>query len=123
MAEEEGSKSEIGLDENIAGLLCYLLTWITGIIFLLIEKKNDFVRFHAMQSIVVFLPLTIISWVLTAFRTPYYGYGMGFSVLGIISSLITILIIVLWIVLMIKAYQGEKYKLPIAGDIAEKQLK
>lgn len=122
MAEKEGSKSEMDLDENIAGLLCYLLMWITGIIFLLVEEKNEFVRFHAMQSIVVFLPLTILSWFLTAFRTPYYGYGMGFSILGAIGSLITILIIVLWLVLMIKAYQGERYKLPIAGDIAENQL-
>ncbi len=122
MAEKEGSKSEMGLDENIAGLLCYLLTWITGIVFLLVEEKNDFVRFHAMQSIVVFLPLTILSWILTAFRAPYYGYGMGFSILGAIGSLVTILIIILWLVLMIKAYQGERYKLPIAGDIAENQL-
>ncbi len=122
MAEKEGSKSEMGLDENIAGLLCYLLTWITGIVFLLVEEKNDFVRFHAMQSIVVFLPLTILSWAISWISSPVY-YGYGFGILSMLSTLITLVILGLWLFLMYKAYQGEKYKVPIAGDIAENQLK
>ena len=52
-------KTSIGLDENVAGLLCYVLGWISGIIFLLIEPKNNFVRFHAIQSIVVFAIINI----------------------------------------------------------------
>jgi len=53
-------KTSTGLQENIAGLLCYVLGWVTGIIFLFIEKENKFVRFHAVQSIVVFGVLSII---------------------------------------------------------------
>lgn len=104
------AKTSMGLEENIAGLLSYVLGWITGLVFFLIEKENKFVRFHAMQSIIVFGSLTVVSFVLSFI--PFIG--------GIISWLLSILALVLWIVLMIKAYQGQKYKLPWAGDMAEK---
>ena len=98
------------MDENVAGLLCYVLGWISGLVFFLIEKKNKFVRFHALQSIIVFGVLTLASIVLG--WIPFIGW--------VISSLISVLAIVLWILLMVKAYQGEKYKLPWAGNLAEK---
>lgn len=106
MAKE---KTSLGMDENLEALLCYLLAWITGLVFYLLEKDNKFVRFHAMQSIVTFLPLTILSWILMFI--PFFGWILGW--------LISLLGLILWIVLMIKAYQGEKFKLPIVGDIAE----
>ena len=104
------AKTSTGLEENVAGLLCYVLGWITGLVFILIEKENKMVRFHALQSIIVFGAITVVSIILGLI--PFIGY-----ILGIILS---ILALVLWILLMIKAYQGEKYKLVIAGDIAEK---
>jgi len=104
------AKSSTGLEENVAGLLCYLVTWVSGLIFFLIEKDSKFVKFHAMQSIITFGALIIIMWI--AAVIPFVGW--------VISALAGILILVLWIVLMIKAYKGEKYKLPIAGDLAEK---
>jgi uncharacterized membrane protein len=107
------NKTELGLEENIEGLLCYVLIWVSGLVMLLIEKKNKFVRFHAIQSIVVFLPLYLIGMIFATI--PFIG--------GMISYLIYTIILILWIVLMIKAYQGEKFKIPIAGDIAEKQIK
>lgn len=103
-------KTSMNLDENIAGALCYVLFWVTGLIFYLLEKENKTVRFHAMQSIVVFLPVTIlisIFWLI-----PFVGW--------VIAPLLSLLMFILWIILIIKAYQGEKFKLPIAGDIAEK---
>lgn len=105
------AKSSTGLEENVAGLLCYVLGWITGLIFFLIEKDSKFVRFHAMQSIIVFGVLSVVSIVIG--WIPIIGWG--------ISGLISLLALVLWIVLRIKAYQGEKFKLPWAGDLAEKQ--
>ena len=103
-------KTSTGLDENIAGLLCYVLGWVSGLVFILIEKENKFVRFHAFQSIVVFGALTIASFI----------FGL-IPVLGVVLGwIISILGIVLWIVLMVKAYQGTKYKLPWSGDMAEK---
>ncbi|MFW6057146.1 MAG: DUF4870 domain-containing protein [Chloroflexota bacterium] len=107
MAEE---KTSTGMEQNVAGLLCYVLGWITGLVFYLIEKENKFVRFHAMQSIVVFGALTVVSLILSVI--PLIGW--------VISSLLWILGLVLWIVLMVKAYQNVWFKLPIAGDFAEK---
>lgn len=78
----------------------------------MIEKENKFVRFHAMQSIIVFGVLSVASIVL--------GWIPLLNV--VIVPLISVLGLVLWIVLMVKAYQGEKYKLPWAGDLAEKQV-
>jgi len=105
-------KTSTGLEANVAGLLCYVLGWISGLVFILIEKENKFVRFHAMQSIIVFGALTLASIVLR--WIPLLGW--------VISVLLSVLGLVLWIVLMVKAYQGEKYKLPWAGDLAEKQV-
>ncbi len=101
------------LEPNIAALLSYLGVFITGVIFLIIEQRSKFVRFHAIQSIIVFGFLFIASGVLS--RIPYVGWFF--------SLVFGVLIFVLWIVLMVKAYQSEVYKIPIAGDIAEQTSK
>jgi uncharacterized membrane protein len=99
--------------ENVAGLLCYALGWVTGLIFYFIDKR-PFVRFHAAQSIVVFGGLTTIRVGLgMVFLTG--GVSLGFGLLWLVS----ILGFVLWILLMVKAYQGERYRLPIAADLAD----
>ena len=103
-------KTSIGLAENIAGLLCYVLGWISGLVFLLLEQENKFVRFHAIQSIIVFAIIMILG--LIHGSIPFVG-----TVLAWIVSMVGV---VFWIVLMIKAYQGNKYKLPWAGNLAEK---
>jgi len=96
-------KTSTGLDENVASLLCYLGGWITGLIFFLIEKDNKTVRFHAMQSLITFGAVNVLIFI---------------PLVGLIVGLVSL---ILWILLMIKAYQGEKFKLPLVGDIAEKQ--
>ena len=101
-----------GLAENVAGLLCYILGWVTGIIFLLIDKR-PFVRFHAAQSIVVFGGLTVLR-----IAVGFLSGLTGFFVWGIFG-LVGLLGFVLWILLMIKAYQHELFKVPIAAPIAE----
>ena len=101
-------KTSTGLQENVAGLLCYALGWVSGLVFILLEKENRFIRFHAMQSIIVFGFASIVG--MFFFWNPFIGWlvsGLAFA---------------LWIVLMVKAYQGEMYKLPVAGDLAEKWL-
>jgi uncharacterized membrane protein len=105
-------KTETGLEPNVAGLLCYVAGWVSGLVFLLLEKKDKFVRFHAIQSIIVFGAINLAYFIF--FRIPYIWFiGWIFWALGV----------VLWIVLMVKAYQGEKYKLPISGNLAEKYSK
>ena len=104
------AKTATGLEENVAGLLCYVLGWVSGIVFVLLEPKNKFVRYHAIQSIIVFGAINIagliFGWI------PYAG--------PVFSGLLGLLAFILWIVLMVKAYQGTKFKLPAAGDMAEK---
>jgi len=109
---EENKNTVLGVTENLESLLCYALGWVTGLIFLLIESKNEFVRFHALQSLVTFLGLFIINTVI------------GFiPLLGALVGLVLWpLGVVLWIVLMVKAYKGERYKLPVIGDFVEQQL-
>ena len=101
-------KTSTGLDENVAGLLCYVLGWISGIVFLLIESENKFVRFHAIQSIIVFGILSvagiILNWI------PFIGW------------VVPAVVFILWVVLMVKAYQGTRYKIPWAGNLAEKLM-
>jgi uncharacterized membrane protein len=111
-------ESATGLEPNVAGLLAYILGWITGLIFFLLEKDDQFVRFHAMQSIIVFGGITIIQIVLGVLRfVPYIGI-----VFLALFSIVWLGAIALWILLMIKAYQGERYKLPRVGDIAERYI-
>lgn len=112
-----GKKTSMGLDENVAGALCYVLGFITGIIFFVMEKDNRFVKFHAVQSIATFLPLMILGWIISSL---FWSFTMMWLV-GVLSTLLFVIELVLWIILIMKAYQGEMYKLPIVGDIAEKQ--
>jgi uncharacterized membrane protein len=111
------AKSSTGLDENVAGLLCYVLGWISGLVFLLIEKDSKFVKFHAIQSIVVFGAISVAYIILAIINViPYVGL-----ITIVLYPLLGLLSLVLWIVLMVKAYQGQKYKLPWSGNFAEKK--
>jgi len=102
---EEKEQSSTGLEENVAGFFCYLLGFITGIVFLVVEKKSSFVKFHAKQSTITFLGLfvilVVIGWV------------------PVLGTLVWIFTLILWLVLMIQALQGKRYSLPIVGKLAE----
>jgi uncharacterized membrane protein len=106
-----------GLQENVAGLLCYLLGWITGIIFLLIDKR-PFVRFHAAQSVVVFGALNILRAVLVFGIFGPRSFGL-FSIWSLISMLLSLITFAAWLILMIYAYQGKRVEVPIAAGIAK----
>jgi uncharacterized membrane protein len=104
--------TSVGIAPNVAGLLCYLGGWITGIIFLVLEQKNNWIRYHAAQSIVVFGSLFIAGMILG--HIPFVGPFFS-SVIGIIGF-------ILWIILMVKTHNGERYKVIWAGDIAERMV-
>ena len=108
------------IQENIAGALCYALWWVSGLIFFLIDKRPS-VRFHAMQSIVFFGGLSALHWLL--FVAGWSAGIFGWAFMGIVRSALGLLGFVFWIILIIKAYQGKHYKLPIVGDIAENYSK
>jgi len=105
-------KSSTGLDANVAAALCYVAGFITGVIFLAVEKDSRFVKFHAMQSLIFFLGYFIIWSVL---------WAVAWWIMWLLALPIALAVLMLWLFLMFKAYQGERFKLPIIGDIAEQQ--
>jgi uncharacterized membrane protein len=99
-------------NENLLAAASYLLGFVTGIIILLVEKQNKFVRFHAMQSTILFGGIFVINIFLGFI--PILGWLTGL--------LLSFIAFILWIVLMWKSFQGEMYKVPYVGELAEKQL-
>lgn len=112
MTKPDLGKTSTGIQPQIAALLCYLLGFISGIVFILVEKENKFVRFHAMQSILTFGALFVLQTVLPI--VPMVGW--------ILIPFVAVLNLTLWILLMVKAYRGETFKLPVVGDMAEKKI-
>lgn len=106
-------KSSTGIEANLAGALCYLVWFISGIALLVIEKESTFVRFHALQSTLLFLPVFVVISVLLAI--PLIGW--------LLAYLLWIASLVLWLILMFKAYAGERFKLPYIGNIAEEHAR
>ena len=111
-AAKPEAESSTGLSANVAGLLCYVIGWVTGIVFLVLEKKSTFVKFHAYQSIMTFGVLFVVSLIFS--WIPNIGW--------IIGTLIGILSFILWLILIIQAGTGKMWKVPWAGDWAEKQI-
>jgi uncharacterized membrane protein len=110
------------LESNVVALLCYLLWFVGGIIFLVLEPyKNDkFVRFHAFQSIF----LSIVYFVFMVFWSGFLWSILGGSlwfILGPIGLIVRLGVLLLWIFLMFKAYNNEKFMIPFIGEIAAKQ--
>ncbi|HWX91331.1 MAG TPA: DUF4870 domain-containing protein [Terriglobales bacterium] len=97
--------------------MAYVLGWITGIIFLMIDKR-PWVRFQAAQSIVVFGGLTVIRIGLVVIHGMIGGI-FGYGLLGMLEVILGLIGLVLWILLMIKAYQHENFRVPIAAGIAD----
>ena len=122
MAQTGSGGQGSGLAPNIASMLCYICMPITSIVFMLMEKENKDVQFHAWQAttfgvgwIVVVVALNILSMILVRIA----------GVLGVIMSiLVPVLglgVFILWIICLVKAYQGERWKIPYIGDFAEKK--
>lgn len=120
--QPSGGSQDTGLAPNIASLLSYICLPVTSIIFLIIEKENADVRFHAWQGTVFgigYFVLLIVLEILAAIL------GAIASILGIILGffvpIIGLAAFVIWIVCLIKAYQGERWKIPFIGDFAAKK--
>ena len=114
------------MTNNVAGMLCYSLGFITGIIFLVVEpyKNIRFVRFHAFQSIFYSLACSVFLAILriTILNVFLGGGGLSlFGMWGLIYSFVRLLMFVCWIFLMVKAYGNEEFKLPVIGDLAAQQ--
>lgn len=107
----EVKKYTFGLDKKLACALCYVsfpVPWISGLVFFLSEKEDKEIKFHAMQSIIFFGGLSLV------IAIPFVGWAL--------TPFVLLLGFVVWLLCLVKAYQGEHFKLPVVGDIAEKQV-
>ena len=112
--------SSEGLAENVAGLLCYVFGWLSGLIFLLIDKR-PFVRFHAAQSIALSIAMVVVYFGIAIMFGMLSFMHLGFLALAV-WPLLGFVVFVVWIFLMYKAYQHEKYMFPILGNLVEGML-
>jgi len=113
MSPAHTERTSTGLAANVAAAASYFLGFVTGIIFLLTERENRFVRFHAMQSTLLFLAIVVLDVLV--------------QLLPILGALIVIFVVipasaVLWLILMFKAYQGEEFSLPVVGRLAAERV-
>ena len=104
-------KTSLGADEHVASAVCYLFGWITGLIFIFAETENRTIRFHAWQSFFVFVCLQVLIGLCLVI--PFIGW---FFLLPMVS----LGYLVLWLFLIVAAYQGKKIVLPFFGPIAER---
>jgi len=120
-----------GLDSNVAGALSYLLGFVTGIVFYVLEPEDEFVRFHAAQSIVTFGAIFLASFVVgtvLSLLTGLFVTGVGLSfvaaILGVVFGLVWLVFglgtLALWLFLMLRAYQGETVRVPVAANLADR---
>lgn len=113
MMPSPSGESSLKLDPNVAAALSYVCGMLSGIAFLILEKQNRYVRFHAMQSTITFVLVLVADLML-----------MGLGVVGwVLAVPFIVAVVVLWIFLMFKAMNGEQYKLPYVGEWAEQHLR
>lgn len=136
MADEEVKTEEVketpkvettvgtGLEPNVAAMLAYLFGWLGGLIFFLIEKDNKFVKFAAMQSIllnvagiVIYVAIIVLAGVLAALT-----FGIG-ALAALLIPVFWIAYLIVWIMVMVKAYQNKEWELPVIGKIARSFIK
>lgn len=122
MAQTGSGGGGSGLAPNIASMLCYVCMPITSIVFMLMEKENKDVQFHAWQGttfgvgwIVVVVALNILSMILVRIA------GVFGIIMSILIPVLGLGVFILWIICLVKAYQGERWKIPYIGDFAEKK--
>jgi uncharacterized membrane protein len=116
-----GATAQSGMAENIAAMLSYVLVWVTGLIFYFIDRR-PFVRFHATQSVVLFGGWHVVMFFLTIFfGVSIFGGAVAGASLGLLLYYVLQLVaFVLWIVCIVKAYQGVRFRVPVAANLAEK---
>lgn len=113
-----GTPSSDGLDPKVGGLLSYLLGWIGGLV-MYFTQKNPEVRFHAAQSILLSIALIAV-YVVLGIVSSILAFGFGsFALFSLLSGLLGLAVLALWVLMCIKGYNLEHFKLPVIGDMAE----
>ncbi len=115
------SSTSTGVDERLASVLCYAGWWVTGLVFLFAERRHATVRFHAAQSLIVFGVFSVALFLCGgASAVAFFVATPQFQMLQSIGNAVWLVAVLLWLFLLLKAWQGEAWRVPIAGDLAFK---
>lgn len=110
-----------GVDPRLSSMLCYAGWWVTGIVFLFAERRHAGVRFHAAQSIVVFGAVSVALFLFGgASAVTFFLATHTFQLVQMVSNVLWLAAVVLWLYLLLKAWRGETWRVPLAGDLARK---
>ncbi len=110
-----------GVDARLASMLCYAGWWVTGLVFLFAESKNQDVRFHAAQSLIVFGVLSVVLFLCGgASAIAFFVAAPTFQMIQAIGNVLWFGAVMLWLVLLLKTWRGETWRVPMAGDLAVK---
>jgi uncharacterized membrane protein len=117
------SPARTGLDPRLASVLSYSVWWVTGLVFLVVARDDTRVRFHAAQSIVIFGAVSLLLLALAALSiTTLVVWPPGYALVQRISEVVWLGAVVLWIVLMLKAWRGDMWRVPFAAPLAERMI-
>lgn len=121
MTQPGSATTSTGVEPRLSAVLCYAAWWVTGLVFLFLEREHRGVRFHAAQSLVVFGGLSLVMGLIGALNaTALFVVPSLFQSIWALNSAIWLAGIVLWLVLMLQAFRGENRRVPFAADLAER---
>jgi uncharacterized membrane protein len=115
------SSTSTGVDARLSAVLCYAGWWVTGLVFLFAERRDQDVRFHAAQSLVVFGALSVALLLCGgASAVAFFVAAPTFQLMQAIGNALWFGAVLLWLFLLVKAWRGETWRIPVAGDLAMK---
>jgi uncharacterized membrane protein len=118
------ASSSTGLDARLASVLCYSLWWVTGGLFLLIERQDPAVRFHAAQSLVLFGAISVMLALLGAFSAVTLVLSSAlYQVARAGGDLLWVGSVVLWLVVVLRTWRGDLWRVPLAAELADRVAK
>lgn len=121
MSDSLTGPTSTGIDARLAAALCYAAWWVTGLVFLFLERENRAVRFHAAQSLVVFGGLSALMGLVAAVSaTTLFLLPSVFRSIWAINSVVWLVGVVLWLVLLLQTLRGESWRVPLAADLADR---
>jgi uncharacterized membrane protein len=110
-----------GVEPRLSALLCYTAWWLSALVFLVIEQQHRVVRFHAAQSLILFGGLSVLIGLLTIFSVAMLVVSAGaFQVARLLVYLVWIAAVGIWLVLMLRTFKGETWRVPFIADVADR---
>lgn len=115
------SSSTTGIDERLASVLCYSAWWITGVVFLVLERQHHGIRFHAAQSLVLFGAISLLLVGLGAFSAlALMVSSQAYQVVRALADVTWIGAAALWLVVVVRAWRGEAWRVPLVATLADR---